>query len=71
MMNDPTIVDLSFPMDGMLVTLIDPWYVNAYGTSFVGTTIAEVLHKAGDYAIEHRLRPMLCFPFQIKEPCDG
>lgn len=68
MRNDPTITDLSFPMDGMVVTLVDPWYINAYGTSFVAGTAQEVTDAAGDYAIDHHLKPMLCFPFQVKEP---
>lgn len=67
MRNDPNIADLSFPMDGLIVTLIDPWFLNAYGTSFVGQTVKDVVDQAGDYAIEHHMRPMMLIPFQVKE----
>lgn len=67
MRNDPAIADLSFPMDGMVVTLMDPWFINAYGTSFIGGTAQEVIDAVGDYEIDHHLKPMQCFPFQIKE----
>jgi hypothetical protein len=52
----------------MVVTLIDPWFINAYGTSFIGGTAQEVIDAAGDYAIDHHLQPKIFFPFQIKEP---
>lgn len=67
MRNDPAITDLSFPMDGLTVTLIDPWFINAYGTSFIGGTAQEAIDAAGDYAIDHHMRPMLLIPFQVKE----
>jgi hypothetical protein len=51
MRNDPTIVDYDFVMDGMVVTLIDPWFINAYGTSFIGGTAQEVIDAAGDYVL--------------------
>jgi hypothetical protein len=67
MRNDPHIMDLSFPMDGLVVTLIDPWFINAHGTSFIGGTAQETIDAAEDYAIDHRLGHMVYFPFQIKE----
>jgi hypothetical protein len=68
MRNDPNIMDLSFPMDGLVVTFVDPWFVNAYGTSFMGDSPEDVIRQADAYGELHGRRAMTLIPFQIKEP---
>jgi hypothetical protein len=67
MTNDPNIIDLTFPMDGLVVTYVDPWFVNAYGTTFMGTTAEEAMNAADEYGELHQLRAVSLIAFQLKE----
>lgn len=67
MRNDPNIIDLKFPMDGFVVTFVDPWFVNAYGLSFMGATSSEAMEAAVTHGELLSLPIEPLFPFQIKE----